>query len=267
MLQPTVSKYTYCILTGQFIVYQDIMSSAKIIQIIKRDLKTKGITYKEIAAFLKMTEAGVKKLLSKDDISFNKLKLICDLLQVSTQDLLNSVDESETETHTFNEKQVNFFLNNQHYFHFFMKLAYEQKNPKRIQDEYKLSTKSINQYLKKLEELGLIKRHPFDRMQIVGGIPLAVKTKDTELELLKYDIVFDRLKMMREKRSNALSGAGLFLTESEKEHFLERILNTVIEFSSTSRTNRKKQNKMAAEFTFMSFLNEGSMFHKIMELT
>lgn len=241
------------------------MSTLKIIQTIKRDLKSKGITYKDIALYLKMTEAGVKKLLSKDDISFNKLKLLCDLLQISPNDLLNAVDESETETHTFSEKQVKFFLSNQHYFHFFMKLAYEQKNPRVIQAEYKLSAKSLNIYLKKLEELGLIKRHPFDRMQIVGGIPLAVKTKGTELEFLKYEIVFDQLQMMKEKKSDALSGAGLFLTDSEKEQFLEKILGLVIDFSTTSRSNRKKENQLAKEYCFMFFINDGSMFHKITE--
>jgi hypothetical protein len=34
-----------------------------------------------------------------------------------------------------------------------MKLAYEQKNPRAIQAEYKLSVKSINAYFKKLEDV------------------------------------------------------------------------------------------------------------------
>lgn len=241
------------------------MSSVKIIQTIKKGLKSKGVTYKDIALYLKMTEAGVKKLLSKDDISFNKLKLLCDLLQVSPADLLDAADESETETHTFSEKQIKFFLNNKQYFHFFMKLAYEQKNPRVIQEEYKLSTKSLNHYLKTLEDIGLIRRHPYDRTQIVGGIPLAIKTKGTELEMLKYEIAFEQLQNLKEKRSEALSGAGLFLTDLEKEQFLEKILAVVIDFSTASRANRKKSNRLAKDHIFMSFLNEGSMFHKITE--
>lgn len=248
-------------------VFENTMSSMKIIQTVKRELKLKGITYKDIAIYLKMTEAGVKKLFSKDDISFNKLKKLCDLLQVSPQDLLSVADESETQTHTFSEKQVKFFLNHQHYFHFFMKLAYEHKSPKAIQAEYNLSSKSLNLYLKKLEDLKLIKRHPFDRMQIVGGIPLAIKTKGTDLELLKYDITFEQLQMMKEKKSDTISGAGLFLTDSEKVQFLEKILNTVVEFSVVSRNNRKKKNQAAKESTFMSFTNDGSMFHKIIEIS
>jgi transcriptional regulator with XRE-family HTH domain len=242
------------------------MSSVKLIQTIKQELKSKGITYKDISVYLKMTEAGVKKLFSKGDISFNKLKQLSDLLQVSPQDLLSMADESETQTHTFSEKQVKFFLSHQHYFHFFMKLAYEQKSPKVIQAEYKLSAKSLNLYLKKLEELGLIKRHPFDRMQIIGGIPLALSTKGTDLELLKYDIIFEHLQMLKDKKSDATTGAGLFLTPLEKDQFLEKILNTVIEYSAMSRTNRKKENQTACESTFMFFINDGSMFHKIIEL-
>lgn len=241
------------------------MSSMKIIQTIKKELKSKGVTYKDIALYMKMTEAGVKKLLSKDDISFNKLKLICDLLQISPVDLLSVVDESETETHTFSEKQIKFFLNNKQYFHFFMKIAYEQKNPRVIQAEYKLSAKSLSHYLKALENIGLIKRHPYDRTQIVGGIPLAIKTKGTELEMLKYEIAFEQLQNLKEKKSEALNGAGLFLTDVEKDQFLQKILEVVIDFSTTSRANRKKSNRLAKDYMFMSFLNEGSMFNKITE--
>ncbi len=242
------------------------MSSLKVIQTIKKDLKSKGITYKDIAKYLKMSEAGVKKLFSKDDISFNKIKSLCEILQISPNQLLSEVEDSETETHIFTDKQVKFFLSHEHYFHFFMKLAYEQKSPKFIQAEYKLSTKSLNTYLKKLEELGLVKRHPLDRMQIVGGIPLAVKTKGTDLELLKYEIVFEQLKIMKQKKSEALSGAGFFLTDSENNEFLQKLQSLVIDFSTKSRFNRKKQNLMAKEFSFMYFLNNGSMFHNIIEI-
>ena len=84
-----------------------------------------------------------------------------------------------------------------HFFHFYMKLAYEQKTPIEIQAEYNLSIKSLNLYLKKLEDLGLIRRHPRDRAQIIGGTPLRVNTSKTELEDIKFDITLKLLNHVR----------------------------------------------------------------------
>ena len=174
--------------------------------------------------------------------------------------------DNDVESRTFSDKQIKIFLSHQHYFHFYMKLAYEQKKPQIIQSEYNLSTKSLSLYLKKLEELNLIQRHPYDRLHIIGGIPLAIKTTGTELELMKYDIAIEQLKILKDKKSDDLSGAGLFLTDIEKEDLQEKILQTIIEFSGISRTNRKKDNQLAKEYNFMSFINNGSMFHKIIEI-
>jgi transcriptional regulator with XRE-family HTH domain len=242
------------------------MNSLKIIQILKKELKSKGLTYKDISTYLKMSEAGVKKLLSKNDISFNRLELLCDLLQKSPSEIIKIAQDNGVESHSFTDKQIKFFLSHQHYFHFYMKLAYEQKKPQVIQSEFNLSNKSLNLYLKKLEELNLIKRHPYERLQIIGGSPLAIKTTGTELELMKYDIAIEQLKILKDKKSDDLSGAGLFLTDYEKEELLEKVLKTIIEFSSVSRTNRKKENQIAKEYNFMAFLNTGSMFDKIIEV-
>ena len=266
MLQPSIQKHTKGILLRPHPVFRDTMSSEKLIQTLKRDLKAKGISYKDVASYLKMTEAGVKKLFSKEDISFNKLKALCDLLQTSPHDLISAAENIDNDVHTFNDKQTKFFLAHKNYFHFFMKLAYEQKTPKHIQTEFALSTRSLNLYLKKLEELGLVKRHPQDRMQIMGGIPLAVKTKGTELDLEKYTLANEQLKILKDKKSDALRGAGLFLTTDEKNQFVAKIFEVILAASSTSRSNRKKLNSHAEEYTFMSFINEGSMFSRITEI-
>lgn len=242
------------------------MNSLKIIQTLKKELKTNGYSYKDTAAHLKISEAGVKKLFSKNDISFNRLEQLCELLQKSTYEIIKISQDNDVDSHTFSEKQIKFFLIHPHYFHFYMKLAYEQKKPQKIQAEYNLSLKSLNLYLKKLEELNLIQRHPYDRLQIIGGIPLAIKTTGTELELMKYDIAIEQLKILKNKKSDDLSGAGLFLMNFEKTKLQEKILKTIIEFSSISRANRKKENSLAKEYNLMNFINDGSMFHKIIEL-
>ncbi len=243
------------------------MNTQKIIKVLKTELKKNKITYNQVALRLDMTEAGVKKLFNKDDISLKKIESICELMNVSVIDILKASENDDVESVKFNDKQVQFFLAKPHFFHFFMKLAYEQKSPLEIQSEFKLTVKSVSLYLKKLEELGLIKRHPHNQNQIVGGIPLALITKGTELENFKFDITQKLLDHLKQNSDHQLKGAGLYLSSDQREAFVTKIGSTILEFSALSRGNRKKT--ALANFsdcTFMSFVVNTSMFTNVIEL-
>ena len=243
------------------------MNTDKIITVIKTELRKNKITYKQVATRLRMTEAGVKKLLTKDDISLKKLESICDLMNMPLVDVLKSAENENVDAVQFNDKQVQYFLIRPHFFHFFMKLAYEQKTPIEIQNEFRLTSKSISMYLKKLEELNLIRRHPHDHNQIVGGIPLALITKGTELENFKFDITLKLLNELKQNSDPTLKGAGFYLSSEQREIFTSKVESTIIEFSALSRANRKKSAKSNfADCTFMSFVANSSMFSQVIEL-
>ena len=243
------------------------MNTFKVIDALKTELRKNKITYSQIAGRLGITEAGVKKLLNKEDISLKKIEIICEVLNLPVAELLKRADDENVQAVRFTEKQTSFFLSKPHYFHFFMKVAYEQKTPKEIQHEFNLSTRSIMLYLKKLEEIGLIKRHPNDHHQIIGGIPLAVNTKGTKLEILKHEIATKLLSDLKNQSLTQLKGAGFFLSSEQAENFAERIQTTVYEFSSLSRANRKKTIKSNfRDLTFMSFVANLSMFYQVTEL-
>jgi len=49
---------------------------------LKNELKAKGLTYKDVADELDLTEASVKRLFSTEDISLRRLDSICELLRI-----------------------------------------------------------------------------------------------------------------------------------------------------------------------------------------
>jgi hypothetical protein len=243
------------------------MNTSSIIKVIKSELKTQGITYLQVAKHLKISEAGVKKLFGKDDLTLSKLNSLSQIINTPVMEVLKRAESDEVDIFTFDQKDIQFFLRSPHYFHFFMKLAYEQSSPKKIQEEFNLSNKSLMLYLKKLEDMGLIKRHPHDRTQILGGIPLAIKTTVTDLERIKYDIALGILERMKKRIDPNLKGAGLFLSAEEVQDFVEKVFSVVLEYSEKSRSNRRKKKIKFQEYTFMSFLNPESMFNQIIEMS
>jgi len=68
----------------------------KIIQALKAALKQQGITYKELARRLGLSESAVKQMFASGDMSLSRLDLICQILSMDISDLMSLVQTYET---------------------------------------------------------------------------------------------------------------------------------------------------------------------------
>ncbi len=59
----------------------------EIVAVIKRQLKLRGLTYRDVAAALKLSEPSVKRLFASGRITLDRLLLLCDLLHLSLAEL------------------------------------------------------------------------------------------------------------------------------------------------------------------------------------
>lgn len=64
---------------------------------LKRELKARGLTYKDVANHLELTESSVKRLFSQQDLSLQRLDKICELLGIDLGELTNG-DGSDSRT-------------------------------------------------------------------------------------------------------------------------------------------------------------------------
>ncbi len=67
----------------------------QLIEQLKQALKARGITYAQVAAALALSEASVKRMLSKQDLSLARLEAICALAQVTLVELARGIDTDE----------------------------------------------------------------------------------------------------------------------------------------------------------------------------
>ncbi|MEM7281129.1 MAG: helix-turn-helix transcriptional regulator [Pseudomonadota bacterium] len=71
------------------------MSSARIIQIIKSQLKSQGVNYKSLAVSLNLSESAVKRMLASGNMSLKRLDEICDVLGLDFAELLRLLDQTQ----------------------------------------------------------------------------------------------------------------------------------------------------------------------------
>lgn len=98
------------------------MNTKALLDQLKEILKIRGITYKDIAAKLEMSESGVKKLFTNDDISMNKLFEILESFELSVGDVLKLSKGHKKVTKLTNE-QEKLFLKSSNYHNAIMQLG------------------------------------------------------------------------------------------------------------------------------------------------
>ena len=79
--------------------------SATIVQSIRAHLRSKGITYRELAKALGVSEPTVKRNLGRGEFTLRRLDEICDVLDVSLADLVQGVHPESSRLSRLSEQQ------------------------------------------------------------------------------------------------------------------------------------------------------------------
>lgn len=64
----------------------------RIIDTLKLELRKQGVTYKQVAHTLKLSEASVKRLFSENSFTLSRLELVCALLNMEIADLVHQME-------------------------------------------------------------------------------------------------------------------------------------------------------------------------------
>ncbi len=64
-----------------------------IVNTLKRELRKQGITYKQVAQKLDLSEASVKRLFAENSFTLSRLGEICELLQLEISDLIHQMEK------------------------------------------------------------------------------------------------------------------------------------------------------------------------------
>jgi len=141
--------------------------TAGLLETLKQYLKAKGITYKQLAAEMALSEASVKRLFSKQSVSLTRLEDICRILDIDFYDLaLMDRERSRKTAKTLTMEQEQILLNDEKLLIFLYFLINGWTVPLIIQ-EYEYSEIEAVQMLRKLEKLGVLELHPNNHVRML----------------------------------------------------------------------------------------------------
>jgi DNA-binding Xre family transcriptional regulator len=132
---------------------------------LKKLLRTRGRTYLEAARVLKLSEASVKRLLSRSELSLERLEVLCDWLGVEIGDLVAmSVAPGPLITQLDAHQEEELLRDTPLLLTAFLTL--NRWSEAEILEIFEFKKVELHQRLRRLERLGLIELMPFDRIKV-----------------------------------------------------------------------------------------------------
>jgi transcriptional regulator with XRE-family HTH domain len=139
----------------------------QLIDTLKRCLKARGITYRDVAADLKLSEASIKRLFSERSFSVLRLEQICRLVDMSFSDLARLNDSRYQQRQTTLSASQEAALADDAILLSYFYLLLKGWSIGRIAQRFALDEPRQVRLLAKLDRLGLIELHPGNRVRLL----------------------------------------------------------------------------------------------------
>ena len=141
--------------------------TAALLETLKKYLKAKGMTYKQLADEMKLSEASVKRMFSKHRFSLSRLDEICRVLDIDFYDLvLMDKQRNQRSADTLTNAQEESLLKDDKLW-IFLYFLLNGWSVSQVVEDYQYSEPEAVRMLGKLERLGLLEVHPYNRVRLL----------------------------------------------------------------------------------------------------
>jgi transcriptional regulator with XRE-family HTH domain len=140
--------------------------SGALVEVLKRQLRARGVTYAQVARKLGLSEASVKRMFSKRDFTLRRLDEICELTNADLSELARIIHQEEPLRSQLTWEQEKEIVSNRKLFLVAVcvlnHVTFEQ-----IIAAYALEKAECIQLLVKLDRLGFIQLQPNNRIKLL----------------------------------------------------------------------------------------------------
>nr|WP_057929869.1 helix-turn-helix transcriptional regulator [Burkholderia ambifaria] len=137
---------------------------ARLVATLKHRFKAAGLTYRDVARALNLSEPSVKRLLGNGRITVERLAEICDLLGLTMAELLHEAEASTPRLHTLTPEQESRLVSDEKFL-LVTVCTLDHWSVDDVVSTYRLTAAECIKYLLALDRMGIIKLKPGNRIQ------------------------------------------------------------------------------------------------------
>jgi len=214
------------------------MSTATIIEAIKRQLRLQGITYQTLARRLKVSEPTVKRDLARGDFSLSRLEEICNVLGVTIADLATEEPARKLRITQFTDAQERTLAANAR----LLLLTYLLVNRWTLDDiieAIELSENDVVCLLLALDELGIIRFRPPRGVQILTARNFAWRKDGPVHDFFLQRVVPEYFRMRFDGTGDEFYFVAGSLSQASRVRFKSALNRITAEFEELARQDAR----------------------------
>ena len=163
--QPTREKWPTIAVKVLISGTSGVSQAALLIDVVKRTLRHKGLTYRYVARGLKLSESSVKRMFARRNLSLGRLEQICALMHLEIADLLDLTRTADGSVTQLSEKQERELVGNPKLLLVGM-LTLSHWTAAKILETYRFSESELVGLLTRLDRMRIIDLLPENRIKL-----------------------------------------------------------------------------------------------------
>jgi transcriptional regulator with XRE-family HTH domain len=205
-------------------------TTSGLVEVLKRELKSRGITYAQVARKLNLSEASVKRMFSRREFTLKRVDQVCQLTQSDFSDLARMLNREETLISQLSHEQEKEIVSSMKHFLVAVCLL-NHVQPEQIVEIYNISMAECIQLLVKLDRVGFIRLLPGNRIRLLVSRDFSWRPDGPIQRFFKQHAHGDYMRSGFAGQNEYFVAINGMLSESSRATIVTRLKRVVREFS------------------------------------
>jgi transcriptional regulator with XRE-family HTH domain len=204
--------------------------SGALVEVLKRELRSRGVTYAQVARKLNLSEASVKRMFSRRDFTLKRLDQVCQLTQADFTDLARTLGREETLISQLTPEQEKEIASSIKLF-LVAVCVLNHVSAEQIVEIYDVSQTECIQLLAKLDRIGFIRLAPGNRIKLLVSRDFAWLPDGPIQRFFKQHAHGDYVRSRFDRPDEYFVAVNGMLSAASRAALVARLKRVVREFS------------------------------------
>lgn len=204
--------------------------SGALVDVLKRELRSRGVTYAQVARKLGLSEASVKRMFSRREFTLKRLDQVCQLTHSDFSDLARTLNREETLISQLTPEQEKEIASSLKLF-LVAVCVLNHVPPEQIVAVYDLSQADCIQMLARLDRIGFIRLLPNNRIRLLVSRDFAWLPDGPIQRFFKQHAVGDFVRSRFDRPDEFCIAVNGMLSAGSRATMVSRLKRIAREFS------------------------------------
>jgi transcriptional regulator with XRE-family HTH domain len=224
--------------------------SVDLVQVLKRELKSQGMSYAQLAQHLNLAESSVKRMFSHGDMNLSRVDEICRALRVDFADLARKVAEAQPMLDQLTQEQESIVVADKRLLLVAI-CVLSQWTLEQMVAHYALTEADVVRYLAQLDRIGIIELKPLNRYKLKLAKTFKWLPHGPVMAFFRENALLDYFKGGFNGEAEGLLLVHGSISKALAPQFLERLQKLAQDFAQQHQTDQKLKEKDKDGYTLL----------------